>query len=459
VLGDGNRKDTGEGNAGHKTAKIQSRPEVKSSANTVKPEVQHHALEALHKGDPCPECPKGSLYKYEPARLLRITGQSPFVPTLHLSERLRCNACGTFFTATLPEAVKVDGSSNQKYGYSARTLIALYKYFAGAPFYRQGSLQDLLGVPMCASTAYDQCEYLANDINPVFKAMLRTAADAKHYHLDDTTHRILDQQPVMKKKRNSNKEQLRTGIYSSGIIARLDTDHDVVLFQTNIGHAGEFIDEVLANRALDRPPPLLMSDALPSNKPTQQVGQILTLCNAHARRQFVDIISHFPDEVAHVLQRYAQIWINDDKTADEAMSAPERLRYHRTHSLPIMQEILGWGNHLLATDAVEENSALGKAIKYFVKHYAGLTAFCTYEGAQLDNNRIEQALKLVVRGRKNAMFYKTATGAAVADVIMSMVATGAKAGINMFNYFNAIQENRVQVKTHPEDWLPWNYQG
>ncbi|MFT6917277.1 MAG: transposase [Motiliproteus sp.] len=236
---------------------------------------------------------------------------------------------------------------------------------------------------------------------------------------DDTTHRILDQQPVMKKNRNSNKEQLRTGIYSSGIIARLDTDHDVALFQTNIGHAGEFIDEVLANRALDRPP-LLMSDALPSNKPTQQVGQILTLCNAHARRQFVDIISHFPNEVAHVLQRYAQIWINDNKTADEAMFAPERLRYHRTHSLPVMQGILGWGNHLLEMDGVEENCALGKAIGYFVKHYASLTAFYTYEGAQLDNNRIEQALKLVVRGRKNAMFYKTVTGAAVTDVIMSI---------------------------------------
>ena len=30
-----------------------------------------------------------------------------------------------------------------------------------------------------------------------------------------------------------------------------------------------------------------------------------------------------------------------------------------------------------------------------------------YEGAKLDNNRMEAQLKLIVRGRKNFSFYKT----------------------------------------------------
>jgi len=90
----------------------------------------------LKKGDTCPDCPTGKLYKYEPAQLLRIKGQTPFTPELHLSERLRCNACGQFFTASLSADVVADGDSAQKYGYSARSLMALNKYFAGAPFYR-----------------------------------------------------------------------------------------------------------------------------------------------------------------------------------------------------------------------------------------------------------------------------------------------------------------------------------
>ncbi|MCP4933676.1 MAG: hypothetical protein GY927_05590, partial [bacterium] len=104
------------------------KPHKKKKPNNTKPvqpSKHHHTLEALNKGDRCPECKAGTLYKYQPAQLLRITGQTPFLPELHLSERLRCNTCGQFFTAPLPEAVLADGNSDQKYGYSARTLMAL----------------------------------------------------------------------------------------------------------------------------------------------------------------------------------------------------------------------------------------------------------------------------------------------------------------------------------------------
>ncbi|XAG09842.1 hypothetical protein NM432_18280 (plasmid) [Vibrio metschnikovii] len=50
------------------------------STPPVKPKVTQHKLDDLKKGDSCPECQKGKLYKYEPATLLRITGQSPFRP-------------------------------------------------------------------------------------------------------------------------------------------------------------------------------------------------------------------------------------------------------------------------------------------------------------------------------------------------------------------------------------------
>jgi transposase len=83
--------------------------------------------------------------KRRQVNLLRISGHSPFVPEQHLMERLRCNACGAYFTVTLPEAVLADGDVGQKYGYSARALMGIHKYFAGLPYYRQGSLQQLLG--------------------------------------------------------------------------------------------------------------------------------------------------------------------------------------------------------------------------------------------------------------------------------------------------------------------------
>jgi transposase len=132
-------------------------------------------------------------------------------------------------------------------------------------------------------------------------ASAHTGGGCRDYYLDDTTHRILDARPIEKKIRNSNKIQLRTGVYTSGVIATTTAAQPIVLFETNIGHAGEFIDSILHKRALAGAKPIIMRDALASNRPTEREA-ILSLCNSHARRQFVDVISHFPDEVEHILE-------------------------------------------------------------------------------------------------------------------------------------------------------------
>ena len=444
--------DKDKANNPRKTTR-KRKPKKKKAPPSVK---VYHSFTDLKKGDKCPECLIGKLYKYEPAQLLRITGQTPFTPELHLSERLRCNACGQFFTAPLSDDVIADGDSNQKYGYSARSLMVLNKYFLGAPFYRQESLQDILGVSITASTIFDQSEYLSNDCQPVFNCLKAIAANALHFHLDDTTHRVLEQQAIEKKKRNSDKMQRRTGLYASGIIATTAESQDIILFQTNIGHAGEFIDELLAKRKPDQPPPILMSDALPSNNPTV-IPVLHGACNSHARRQYIDVLAQFPEQVPEVLERYKVIWINDDECANQKMTAASRLAYHKQHSLPVMNDIRSWGEQHFTDETVEENSGLGKAIAYFNRHFERLTLFCQVEGAKIDNNYMEAILKLIVRNRKNAYFYKTPAGAAISDVLTSCIATSMQADVNVFDYFNAIQRNRLAVRNNPFDWLPWNY--
>ena len=288
------------------------------------------------------------------------------------------------------------------------------------------------------------------------RMLCQAAANAVHFHIDDTANRILDQHPIVKQQRNSERTRSRSGVYSSGLIATTEEGHRIILFETNIGHAGEFIDDVLSLRDSHSPPPLLMSDALSSNTPSKPYPIIPSLCNSHARRQFVDVISHFPEEVEWLLERYGEIWAREQEA--HALTAADRLAYHQARSLPVMEELLAWGQAKLDDGAVEENSGLGQAIRYFIKHYEGLTAFCRIEGAQLDNNLMEGQLKLVVRNRKNAMFHKTLAGASVADVVTSMIATASWAGLNVFDYFNTLQRQQQDVKAQPERFLPWNYQ-
>lgn len=181
----------------------------------------------------------------------------------------------------------------------------------------------------------------------------------------------------------------------------------------------------------------------------------LSLCNAHSRREFYDLYEHFPDKVKWVLEKYTKIWENNDKC--NTKSPEERLDYHKEHSLPVLEEIKTWGETMLQTKEVEENSALGKAIKYFSKNFKGLSAFCNVAGAKIDNNEMESMLKLIIRGRKNSLFFKKQTGADIADILTSLIATCQKQKINSFDYLTELQKHSAKVLKNPEDWLPWNY--
>ena len=56
---------------------------------------------------------------------------------------------------------------------------------------------------------------------------------------------------------------------------------------------------------------------------------------------------------------------------------------------------------------MEPNSGLGKAIRYLLKHWQELTLFLRLQGAPIDNNVCERALKKAILNRKNGLFYRT----------------------------------------------------
>ncbi len=444
--------------------------QVRTKTPKIKPTVHHHKISELSKGDNCPECTTGRVYKYTPASLLRITAHSPYSAEKHVVEQLRCNGCGEVFSATLPEHVKADGRVDQQYGYSARAMMAINKYFAGSPFYRQEGLQNLFGAHIASSTQWDQCEKVADDLHPLFKHLKALSANAHTFYLDDTTNRILNKVPV--EKTRNGKTQWRSGVYTSACLALLseqtpknteppdkveEITRRLVLFQSNIGHAGEWLDELLHRRDTNLEKPLLMSDALSSNHVTA-VPFDKALCNAHARRGFAELVETHPNEVMFALETYEHVWVNNTYCNDKDYGATQRCAYHAKHSLPHMQSIKQWcEDETSETGQVEPNSNLGKAMQYFIRHYEGLSAFCRIPGAPIDNNECERLIKLIVRGRRNSLFFKNQTGASVSDVITSILATCQENGVNAFDYLQSIQRNQLQVKAYPQKWLPWNY--
>jgi transposase len=59
--------------------------------------------------------------------------------------------------------------------------------------------------------------------------------------------------------------------------------------------------------------------------------------------------------------------------------------------------------------------------------------------------------------RKNALFYKTANGAQVGDLFMSLIHTCELEGANAFDYLVELQRHAAVLKATPGAWMPWTY--
>ena len=183
--------------------------------------------------------------------------------------------------------------------------------------------------------------------------------------------------------------------------------------------------------------------------------RIQAVCLAHARRKFWEIRSFYPNECGYVLERIGKVYQNEEATKE--MSPEERLEYHRTQSGPIMEELRERMEREMAEKKVEPNSSLGKAIKYYLKNYPGLSAFLRHTEAPLDNNQAERALRPVVMIRKNSYFYKTGHGADVGAIILSMITSCRLNGTNVWNWMVSVLKRESEVRRNPAAFLPWVY--
>jgi hypothetical protein len=232
------------------------------------------------------------------------------------------------------------------------------------------------------------------------------------------------------------------------------------LFISGPQHAGENMSDLLKQRSEEQPAPVLMADALNHNTPKlpSELEVVLGNCILHGRRQFTDIFEAFPVECRHVIDELKRIYQHDAQARAEGMDPQARLAFHQEKSGPVMAALKKWMESQLTDKLVEPNGGAGKAINYFLKRWDRLTLFLRHAGAPLDNNLVERALKKSAQHRKNSLFYKTQHGAQVGDLYMSIIHTCELNQVNSFRYMTELQRHAEEVRAHPADWLPWNFQ-
>ncbi len=370
---------------------------------------------------------------------------------MYKRQRLRCRLCDAVFTAPLPAAV----ASLPKYDSSCASMIALLRYGNGMPHFRLEGLQASLYVPLPDATQWDIVAKAVPAPRVVFEELIRQAAQAPLLHSDDTPMKVLSLMAQRAKAEADGVKPSAKAINTSGIVAVLE-QRKVVLFFTGHAHAGKNMERVLAHRAQELAPAMQMSDALAANV-AGEFETVLANCLAHGRRQVTDVAEQFPEAARHVIEALAEVYKHDARCRQEQLSPEQRLSYHQEHSKPVMDDLQRWMNEQFEQRLVEPNSGLGKALRNLIRHWDELTLFLRQAGAPLDNNLCEQVLKRAILHRKGSMFYKTASGAEVGDIYMSLIHTCRLCDVNPFEYLNALQHHAQDVIDHAARWLPWNY--
>lgn len=403
----------------------------------------------LKSGDLCPDptC-QGRLHSLsEPNIKIYLTGRPCVEATKYERSVLRCSCCDQRIIPSLPESVPED----EKFDPSADVTLALLKYGAGMPFYRQARLQEACGVPLPESVQFERCEEVANAALPVYLHLRKLAADGKLFHIDDTKVTILS----CLEENKDRKENERHGTHTSGIVVKDNEGRRIALYRSSRDHAGENLDDLLKKRnaALERP--MKMSDGAKVNGKKESPTVDLN-CLAHGRGKFKEIEENFPLECRKVLESIRKVYENDARTVE--MGDQERLEYHQAQSGPVMDALHDWIEKQFKERLVEPNSGLGKALQYMLNQWPGLTGFLKFPGAPLDNNEVERALKRFVLFRKNSLFYKTAHGAAIGSILMSVIESCRLNNGNIFEYLLALRRDKAEVHRNPGRYLPWNYQ-
>lgn len=408
--------------------------------------IEHQLMiDHVKSGDACPTQCGGKLYHFEPGVIVRVKGQNLAAVHKYWIEKLRCALCGELISADVPLHVGA-----QKYDASFKAILVLQKYYVAVPFYRQAYFQSLLGVPLPTSTQWQLVEEVGSAALLVFPTLERIAANGDVLHNDDSHVKITD---IIRHNR-SNPGKERTGMFTTGFISRTK-ERDIALFYNGTQHAGENMEKLLHKRDINAGDVIQMCDALSRNIPAS-FKTILCNCLSHGFRKFDDLKAFYPEQCIHVIELLSKVYDSDEETRE--MSNATRLKYHQEHSKPIMDDLHHYLKYQLASKQVEPNDSLGAAIKYMLKHWHELSQFLRVEGAPLDNNIVERALKIPIRGRRTWLFYKTEYGGMIGGVLTSIIYTCALSDINPLHYLIALQENKSQIVKEPEKWLPWNYQ-
>jgi len=405
-----------------KTSSKKSKNKKKSPAKrNLKPSERYPNLDVEDwdiefSGDVLCDCCGNTM---KDSGLRETTEQLTVVPKKYFIKRYhhvtyKCSSCDSIQTASRVPRIK-PGSS-----YSDNLIIdvAMSKFCDLVPIERYAAIagrDGVLGLP--PNSLIELTHYLAELLLPVVDMIELEIKQQKILHADETPHRMMEQV--------KNKSWYLWGFSSkysaffkcypsrSGDIAKKFLKESLCRYFMSDAYAGYTKGVRLTN--IDR-------------EEDKQIVEIF--CNAHARRKFKELDEN-PDADFFIFC-YRKIYHLESRIKDQGIDKNFARSWQKFYFAAMEKK----ATKLIQTNF--SNSGISKACNYFLKHYAGLSAFLTELDLPLDNNSQERLLRSPVVGRKTWYGTHSLQGGKTAGVLFSIVESCKLNNINPRTYVSEI---------------------
>jgi len=333
----------------------------------------------------------------------------------HRRQKYRCTCNAQVITAPGPVKLMKGG----RYSIDFAAHVAENKYLDHLPLERQVRAMQRAGLLIDSQTLWDQIEKLAQHLLPTYEALCKMALEAGVIYADETRWQLMTKDKSCR---------WWTWCVVSDQIATY---------------------RIFSNRSQDAAAKMLgdfgsvaMTDGYATYDGLVKNGKAntnLTIahCWAHARRKFIEAEDAYPELSKPAIKMIKDLYKIEKKIPRITPGMPEserrkllelRHKIRQQESQPKIDELRNWAFENLTN--VLPQSKMGRALKYMLKLWPGLTVFLDNPEVPLDNNAAERALRGVVVGRKNHYGSRSKRGTEVAALFYTMMETAKLSGID-----------------------------
>lgn len=316
--------------------------------------------------------------------------------------------------------------------------ITVDKFVDHLPIYRQIERWKRWEVKLSASTINSWQEKVCELLAPLYDTLHHQVLTEGYLQVDETPIRVLD------KKSKGKTHQGYHWVYHSPI-------RKAVLFDYRKGRSREGPKIMLKHFQ-----GYLQTDGYSAYDWFKTNKQITMLsCMAHTRRYFEQALDNDKTRAEYVLTHIQKLYALERQAKENKLTFEQRHALRLDKALPMLNRL---GKYIAEEyKKVLPKSAIGKAFNYAVARWDNLLNYLQDGALEIDNNRVENAIRPNALGRKNYLFAGSHHGAQRAAMFYSFFGT---CKLNQTNPYLWMKQVLEVIPDHPAnklmELLPYN---